>query len=191
MRQTTVYIVQPVIPHYRLGLFNALAGIDRFDVKVHASQNIPGAPSSVPDLPAWGDASHECLDLFGRRLFWQRGLTLPIDLGQGDVLILNGNPRFLSNIPLALCARRRRAGIIWWGHGWSSTSKPWRAAIRYRLMGVADVVLLYTEDEVRALSTEVVTNRTVLALNNTLDAAPIDREIVVYTGGTTAKTEEH
>ena len=175
MRKILVHIIQPVVPHYRLALFEALAGHSRFAVKVHASRSVPGAPQSVPDLPGWADISHHCFSWLGGRVLWQSRLSLPDAFGRGDVLVVNGNPRFLSNIPLILRARRLGAGIVWWGHGWSPTSRPWRAALRFRLMAVADVILLYTDAEVSALADQLPKGRRILALNNALDPAPMER----------------
>jgi glycosyltransferase involved in cell wall biosynthesis len=176
-----VRIVQPVIPRYRVSLFEALANRAEFSLEVHASKSLAGAPSSVTDVPHWGDLSHDSIALFGGRLFWQKGLSIPASFGQGDVLVLTGNPRFLSNLPIALQARRQGVGIVWWGHGWSPTSVAWRASIRYRLMQLVDVVLLYTDEEVEALSTVLNSDKPVLALNNTLDLIPIDEAKASWT----------
>jgi glycosyltransferase involved in cell wall biosynthesis len=167
-----VLIVQPVLPHYRVPLFAALAAIDDFSLTVAASPKFPGTPNSISGAPAWADLSHPCSSL-GQQIFWQHSLRLPADMGAGDVLVFNGNPRILSNLPLFLQARRRRIGTLWWGHGWSSSSVAWRARIRYRLMRQADAVLLYTDAEVCALRAMLPEwRRPLFALNNTIDTAP-------------------
>lgn len=167
-RRIRVFIAQPVLAHYRLPLFDGLNSSGEFDVRVFASSNIAGFPSSVPSPPSWADTDHPAINL-GDRLYWQRGMYLPRDFGRGDVLVIDANPRFLSNLRLLSDARRRALGVISWGHGWSPTSKRWRARIRYRYMASADVVLVYTEDEIRDLEYDRTWRIPILATNNALD----------------------
>lgn len=174
---TRVLIVQPVIPGYCVPLFDALAALSGLDVRVIASPRTPGLPASVKGLPSWADVHHSCKEFFGGRVFWQRGMAIPSSWRPGDVVCVNGEPRFLSNLPLLWNARRRGLGIIWWGHGWSSTSVEWRARIRTVMMRVADVVLLYTDREAREFQKRVGAATPIIGLNNTLDSRPI-REAV-------------
>lgn len=178
-----VYIQQTVLPHYRVPLFEALTRQPGLHIQVHTSRSYPGAPDSVANVPRWADCDHALLRFLGNRLFWQPGLRLPSGYGAGDVLVVNGNPRLLSNFHLIAEARRRRMGVVWWGHGWSPTSRPWRASIRYRLMGLADVVLLYTEDEVRDVSSRGVRGVAFRSLNNTIDLSSVREAMVEWSKG--------
>ncbi len=164
-----VAMIQPVIPTYRVPLFNALAAAPELELSVQASPAVPGLPDSVAGLPEWGDVDHRCRVLAGGRLFWQCGLRLPKIFGPGDVLVFNGNPRFLSTAPLWLEANRRGAASLWWGHGWSPTSVAWRARLRYRLMRCATATLLYTDAEVDEVRATKRAPEHVLGLNNTID----------------------
>ena len=169
-------IVQPVVPHYRVPLFAALAAADNFSISVLASQSVPNTPDSVTALPSWADLKHDCIPLCGARFFWQKALRLPPEFGPGDVLVFNGNPRFLSTALIFAQAKRRGVGRLWWGHGWSATSVEWRAQIRFQMMRLATVSLLYTDAEVLALKARYPNwKRPALGLNNTLDVAPIVR----------------
>lgn len=175
VRKPFVLVVQPVIPLYRQPLFEALAARGEFDIAVYSSREAKGGPPSIVDVPKWGDTSHHCLTFLGGRFFWQRGLRLPHGFGVGDVLVLNGNPRYLSGLWLAIKARRRGAAIIWWGHWWSATSVRWRAAIRFKLMSIADVLFLYTEAEARVAAARWPGRKAMIGLNNTLDTSPVVR----------------
>jgi glycosyltransferase involved in cell wall biosynthesis len=168
-----VLIVEPVIPHYRTALFQGLAGTGKFNLLVMASRKFPRNPDSVQSPLSWADLNHDLMYPFFRYLFWQRGLRIPRDFGAGDVLVIDANPRFLSNIPLILAARRRGIGIVSWGHGWSPTSKKWRAKIRYYYMNLANVILLYTDREARELSTVHQWRAPLLATNNALDQSEV------------------
>jgi glycosyltransferase involved in cell wall biosynthesis len=166
-------IVQPVVPHYRLPFFDGVAANGDFRLRLLASPHIAGNPDSVAVPMGYADTGRPCLELAGGRLLWQRGLELDPRLGCGDVLVLEGNPRFASNLPLLVAARRRGVAVIWWGHGWSATSRPWRARLRRTLMRLADVVVLYTEDERRQLIDQGFAPERVFALNNALDQSAI------------------
>jgi len=175
-----VHLVMPVIPHYRVSLFDCLARRPNLTFSAQASRRFPGLPQSVAALPEWGDLDVPCRALLGERLFWQKNLRLPEGFSRGDVLIVIGNPRMLSNFPLAWRAKKLGAGIVWWGHGWSSTSKAWRAALRYRLMNVADAVLLYTKSEVANLKPLSHRLPPMLSVDNALDQAPIRSAIAQW-----------
>jgi glycosyltransferase involved in cell wall biosynthesis len=168
-----VHLIMPVIPHYRVSLMDALAATPGIAFSTQASREFPGLPRSVDRLPAWADLDRPVRAYFGERLFWQSGLGLPDGFTSGDVLIVIGNPRYLSNFPLIREARARGGGVVWWGHGWSSTSKAWRASLRYRLMNVADVVLLYTKHEVQSLAHLSERIPPMLSIDNALDQRPI------------------
>jgi len=168
-----VQLVQPVIPRYRVALYTALSRAPGICLRVKSSARVSGNPPSVGDSLQGADASFPCRELLGGRLFWQEGLQLDRDLEQGDVVILDGNPRFASNWPLMLAARRRRIGVVWWGHGWSATSQPLRAGLRRRLMSLCDVLLLYTDAERDEYLRMGFAADRVFAANNALDQAAI------------------
>jgi glycosyltransferase involved in cell wall biosynthesis len=106
-------------------------------------------------------------------MFWQNGLTIPDAWTFGDVVCVNGAPRFLSNIPILWDAWRRGLGIIWWGHGWSATSVAWRVRLRRQMMRISDVILLYTEREARDFAAQLGPGTPIIGLNNTIDSRPI------------------
>lgn len=168
-----VQIVQPVVPHYRVPLFDAIAAAPDVDLRLDASRQIPGSPASAAVIPTGTDLSHNCLVFANGRAFWQLGLRLRCGMSQGDVLVINGNPRYLSNYPLMLEARRRGVGVVWWGHGWSPTSTSGRARIRYQLMALADSVLVYTDEEIPVLEERGIPRERLFAANNAIDERAI------------------
>jgi glycosyltransferase involved in cell wall biosynthesis len=171
---TRVLILQPVITHYGISLFKALAARPGLELRVLASPRVPGAPATVDNLPNWAVATYRCRVLFGERLFWQEGLDIPPTWGHGDVVCINGEPRFLSILPILWKARRRNLGIIWWGHGRSATSVEWRVRIRSKMMNISDVILLYTEREAAEFAVRLDRRKPIIGLNNTLDPRPIE-----------------
>jgi len=67
---------------------------------------------SAPEAIQVADLEHPWLHLLGGRLFWQKHLSLEARLRPGDVLVVTGNPRFLSNYPLMAAARRRGIATV-------------------------------------------------------------------------------
>ena len=171
-REPWVDILQPVVPHYRLALFDSL--FDRLNgkLRVRASRNDGGTISSVTVERPYLDLNHDCVPLLRGRLYWQRDLALTDDARQGDVAVISGNPRYLSTLRFAQRARRRGLGLVWWGHGWSPTSTRFNTRIRHHLMSRMDAVLVYTEEEAVELR-RVLPGVSVFGAQNAIDQSPI------------------
>jgi glycosyltransferase involved in cell wall biosynthesis len=183
-----VHIVQPALPKYRLAFFRQL---EQELSKRNGSLRLYASPRDhlgvVSSAPTGFEAMLEATMSIhlGRRAFWQRDLDVP--LARGDILVINGNPRMLSNYPLWLRAKLLRVPVIWWGHGWSAGSYGARSRLRQRIMRFADATVLYTDkerDDYIALG--FAPDRT-YALNNGLDIHAIDDAIAKWDG---ARTEE-
>jgi glycosyltransferase involved in cell wall biosynthesis len=170
-------VVQPVVPHYRVPFFRQLLGDTNLDVEIHASMAIP--LSEDPVSVGWTDrrlvTDHRCLAFFGGRVFWQCGLHLGAHYERGDVVVLSGNPRFLSNLPLLVAAKKRGVAVVWWGQGWSATSSPMRTAVRRWLMRLTDIVLVYSEPEAAELVALGFDPVRVFSANNAIDQEPLCR----------------
>jgi glycosyltransferase involved in cell wall biosynthesis len=105
----------------------------------------------------------------------QRGVHIPDHFRAGDVAVVSGNLRILSNYPLILSARRRGLGVVWWGQGWSATSTRLGALVRHQLMRrLADICLVYTERERDVLLALGFAAERVFFTNNTIDETEID-----------------
>jgi glycosyltransferase involved in cell wall biosynthesis len=139
-------LVQPTIPTYRTGLFERLAASLGDAFVVYASRQDMGV-LNTSDAPApWERRLGRMKPLF-LGLDWQAGAaSIPFDAR--DVIVVPGGPRNLSALVLLARAKLKGARTIWWGHYWSSTSRSWRAAIRFALMRLADQLLFYTDQEV-------------------------------------------
>lgn len=169
-----ITIIQPTVPSYRLGLFNRLA--DRLGPRlaVYASKQDLGVLTERASRPPWERLLGPMRAILPG-IFWQAG-ALSVPIARGDVVVVSGEPRCLSNIALLVKARLKGARTIWWGHYWSSTSRPWRACLRMPLIRLADAVLFYTDREVEEYR---VTGRggtkPVMALNNGIETEEIMR----------------
>lgn len=168
-----VSIQQPVLPSFRVAFFNALAAENRFRLRVFADDTFPGHSIPFPDDCNFQTRKCDCVSLAGTEFFWQKNLKDA--LNDTDVLVVNGNPRYLSSMALLFAAKRRQIPSIWWGQGWCATSKPWRVFIRRWLMRwLPDIILLYTHKEAEDLIKMGFNRKTTLFLNNTIDTSQIE-----------------
>ncbi|MDB2699701.1 glycosyltransferase family 4 protein [Alphaproteobacteria bacterium] len=104
---------------------------------------------------------------------WQSGL-LSLPLKRGDILVLSGQPRNISNIVALVFFRLKGVTVLWWGHYWSATSKTLRAQIRFFLMSLSSGIILYTDKEVeKARKNVLLRKKRITALNNGLESHQI------------------
>ena len=167
----SVIILQPSIPHYRLDFFNSLSTIygESFCVKfAHETSSI-----HIPIDFDWAHTTGPIRKILPG-LYWQEGV-IGICLHRNDVVVVSGDPRCLSNIALLIKARLAGAKTVWWGHYWSSTSKPWRFALRLLIMRLSNSLLFYTDQEVVEYKNRLGKNakQHVYALNNGLNTKSI------------------
>lgn len=168
-----VYIIQPSVPTYRLDFFERLVKIYNKSIKVYYS---PGNLGGIDEdeQKSWSVKVGGICAL-PMNLFWQPDVAwLKIDLG--DVVVLSGNPRYLSTLILLLRAKIKGAHVVWWGHYWSSTSKRWRQIFRLLLMTAADALLFYTDDEISSYFNDpavLIKKKKVFSLNNGINIDPI------------------
>jgi glycosyltransferase involved in cell wall biosynthesis len=172
--QLKIVVIQPAVPTYRLGFFGRLA--ERFgpSFSVYASPGKLGVLTERASHFPWERVLGPMRPLLPG-LEWQMG-TLSIPIARGDIVVVSGAPRCLSNIALLLKAKWKGARTVWWGHYWSSTSRPWRAGLRMILMRLADAILFYTDREVEEyLNTRKRNRKPIAALNNGIETDEIVR----------------
>lgn len=168
-----VDIVQPIVPEYRVALFDGLAEVTELDIAVQASDHM-GRNVSVPLREAAYDYGHRMLRIGRLPLFWQCGLCLTKARKRGDVLVVCGDIRYLSNYLLVLKARLRGIGVVWWGHHRTAFGKSLRIKIRLAVARLlSDVFLCYTDEGIRFLEMQGFRRGRVFATGNTIDQAPI------------------
>ncbi|MFW8602473.1 glycosyltransferase family 4 protein [Desulfobacterota bacterium M19] len=167
-----VQIVQPVVPTYRVPLFKALFNDDRFEVHIMAAKEEPYGVTSVEAFHPNIDLTHD-ISLIFNKLMWQKKLVLLPQMRQGDVLIINGNIKFLSNYRLIAEAKRRKIAVVWWGHAWSSTTTQLSFYVRLKIMKIADFFLVYTEKEKQMLIEQGFEGKIIHFMNNTIDTSLI------------------
>ncbi len=174
MDQITVQVVQPDIPHYREAFYEKLALDSEINLIVDSSKKLPGTEMpSVSKNAGFKYRVYDCTGYCGDRFYWQHKIDLEPECLKRGVLVICGNPRILSNLYLMYKAKAAGVPVIWWGHGWSSTTKFWRFQIRKQIMKIPNTLVLYTEREKQRFVEMGFDPSRVFGLNNALDQTEI------------------
>lgn len=168
-----VLFFQPALPAYRLDFFERVAQKLGTGFGVCYSPTDMGALSARSSEPSWARRLGPMRRILPG-LEWQSGV-LSTPVRRGDVVVISGAPRNVSNMLMLIQARLKGARTIWWGHYWSSTSKTHRLILRILLMKLANALLFYTDQEVDEYRRNhgKPDRRIVTALNNGINVNPI------------------
>ena len=84
-------------------------------------------------------------------VLWQPGLVHAFRTGRYDAVILQGDPRNLSNWVILVWSRygRLRTPVLLWTHGWSRTDRRMTALTKRLFFGLASAVLVYSQRAVQ------------------------------------------
>ena len=169
-----IRIFQPIVPEYRVALFNGVGKRYGADVEVWASEGEGEDRSHLLESMRF-DYAHPFVKCGPIR--WQRGLSLR-GLARRDVIVICGDVHQLSSLWIALEARICGIGVVWWGHHMTATSKPLGVKIRLTMAKLlSDVFLCYTRTGVAYLESYGFKKGRVFATGNTIDQVPIRNAI--------------
>ena len=165
-KSRNIIIIQPALPAYRIDFFERVAKKLCEQFTVYYSRTNLGVLTSEDRTYTWAKPIGPIKPLF-RGVEWQSNV-LSIPIRRGDLIIVSGAPRCLSNLILLTYARLRGAKTVWWGHLWSGTSKKYRFLLRLMLMKMAHALLFYTDAEINAYRSRYgqKDSRLITALNN-------------------------
>ncbi len=167
-----ILFVQPSIPLYRLPFYKSLASeFGKFFIVLHSEGDLGELTPSLKY--SWSKCIGKVIKI-GFGLLWQRNLT-NYKIEKDHIIVISGNPRYVSNILFILKAKLFGAKILWWGQYRSPTSKNWRLKLRLGLMKLANGIIFYTEDEVKNYLSSILRQETrpIVGLNNGIDVSPI------------------
>jgi glycosyltransferase involved in cell wall biosynthesis len=115
-----VALEQRVLPMYRAAFFDSLAGSLPGTLSVFAGEPYPG--EGIPQAAElhtarWNRARNRILGLGRFSFLWQNGWREWIEAADPDILILEANPRYLSNERLLRWMKTRGRPVIGWTLG--------------------------------------------------------------------------
>ena len=167
-----VLFIQPSIPLYRVPFFNNLLSEFGPRFKVLHSEGDLGKLTPFHQY-TWSECIGRSIKI-GFGLLWQKHL-INYKIKKNDIVVISGNPRYISTLILILKVRFLGGKIIWWSHYRSSTSKKWSMFLRLQLMQIADGIVFYTQDEVKEYLSIIKQKKEtfIIGLNNGIDINPI------------------
>jgi glycosyltransferase involved in cell wall biosynthesis len=170
-----VLIQQPVLPRYRVSFFRSLGKMEDLNLTILYSPSIPGFPISVDHVADEFEMRPvACKTVLGNRFFQQRIDSVKGQMADFDVVVINSNPRFLSNFPLCRIASQQQCSLVSWNHAVSSTSG--KLSRRLRLWHTKRQFshhLVYTDPEVDRLVSYGFDESIITPLNNTIDTTEV------------------
>lgn len=173
-----IHIIQPAIPSYRNAFFKQLSHVlsqQNVSIVVYAAKlDHLGVSSIVPSGYEY-KLDSKIQTFFGKKALWQTKLNF--SLNKGDILVIDGNPRWLNNYLLLFRAKIHNIPVIWWGQGWSVGSHGVNAKIRQIIMKLTNAIILYTDWEHNQYIKLGFSPQYTFALNNSLDTESIKGEI--------------
>jgi len=165
-----IRIFQPIVPEYRIALFDGVCERYPGRIDLHAAERC-GQDTSCALHKMPFDYSHRFLRI--GPFVWQIGLSLD-GLTKGDVIVVCGDVHQLSSLWLAMSAKAKGIKVVWWGHHKTATSKAFGVWIRIRVAKLlSDVYLCYTDTGKKWLMAHGFAKRSVFATGNTIDQVPI------------------
>lgn len=142
---------QRVLPSYRAPFFDLLAqaagGLHLFAGQPLAVESIVSAdPAAMPHVQvAWG-RNHHFRDPSSRAfLCWQSGLLKWLARIQPRALIVEANPRYLSNWFAVRWMHRRGGVVLGWGLGAPRSGNPLERAFRLAYLRSLDGLIAYSQ----------------------------------------------
>ena len=172
-----IRIFQPIVPEYRVALFEGVGKRYGTDVEIWASEGT-GQDKSYALKAIRYDYGHPFKN-FGP-IRWQKGLSLK-GLKKGDVIVICGDVHQLSSLWIAALAKLRGIGVVWWGHHVSVGSKELGIRIRLFLTRLlSDVVLCYTKQGIEWFKARG-WKTPVFATGNTIDMEAVKTAIAAWT----------
>lgn len=179
MSNTKIRIFQPIVPEYRVALFEGLGERYGENIEILAAEKI-GKDVSCPLKKMRFDYAHPFKKI--GPFVWQQGLNLK-GLKKGDVVVVCGDIHQLSSLWIAFKAKCRGIKVVWWGHHKTATSTERGIKIRLAIARrLSDVMLAYTRTGIAYLESHGFKKGRVFATGNTIDQEPIKNAIAAWDG---------
>lgn len=182
-----IRIFQPIVPEYRVALFDGLGERYGNRIEIWADQAI-GRDKSYPLSKIKYDYGHPLKGI--GPVVWQKGLSLA-GLCKGDVIVICGDVHQLSSLWIAMRAKRLGIAVIWWGHHRTASSTDRAVKIRLAFARkVCDVFLAYTRTGIGYLVSRGFEKESVFATGNTIDQMPIKEAIAAWSTAKLVRFQE-
>jgi glycosyltransferase involved in cell wall biosynthesis len=165
-----VAVLQPLLPQYRVPVFDLLARTTGIELTVICDMHPRGSLKSVPPTEAFRVENAEVRE-FGPVVSQPAMLSAAMSK-RFDAVVLTWNTRILQLVPALFACNATGKGSVLWGHGYSKRDSPIRRAVRRKMMPLADATLVYSWTERARLATAGFNG--VFVAPNAIDQGPIE-----------------
>jgi glycosyltransferase involved in cell wall biosynthesis len=185
-----VHIIQCVIPKYRVPLFNELIKNRNYNFKFYLSIGLKGAPANCLEEALFSYSFFKVYSFYDK-IFVFKGLNFIRKLSKDDILVVEGNMRFLNNYFFLLYSKLKGFKII----SWTIYNMPYSGSVNITLrklfMNFFDRVILYSQKEKDMVKFSSLINYSKIGfLNNTIDISLIQSSILKCTSNDLDITRE-
>lgn len=167
IRSRRVYVLQTALRDYRVEVYNKLSEMS--DLTLGAvDKTVSRSLNSRVDFHPLKEERYRFLPFT-----FLKGIEFLDLMKAQDVLLMNSNPRCMSNFLAYRKARSVGAHVVFWNHGHTAGSPLWRSRLRYLLERFADRNLLYYEEEKPYAERLGIAPSNLFAAGNTIDTEAV------------------
>ncbi|EAQ39694.1 glycosyl transferase group 1 [Dokdonia sp. MED134] len=177
-------IVQTALPDYRGGFYAELYRLLNTNFSLYG-----GAHYFEPSVQTDNSILHKKLEnkfLLGNRFLWQRGVR-HLALEQG-IVVLEMNPRILSNWWLLYKRKSKGLKTVLWGHAWPRKGKNSPTdRLRHKMRKLASTIVVYTKKQQEELqekmpATHILAAPNALMSSEVMNVAAGKHDHLIYIG---------
>jgi glycosyltransferase involved in cell wall biosynthesis len=180
-KKISVALITNIIPKYREGFFDRILLDNSINIDIFCQKEIPGM-----NIKTIHQKYHKKVNLVkyfsadGEKIAWQ---FLPFFrlLRKYDVFIVQGNPRYLSDLFFGTLLRILNKKVVLWTMAHSYNSNKNFESIRLLWTKIFNYIFVYTDAEVLYLQKRGFDKKHIIGMNNGLDQKEIDSEIKKWT----------
>lgn len=170
-----VLVINPILYHYRRGVFLALESNGSVEVTFASDA---GGVDGIPAMSAAEVKRHVLMRVHrGRMVEWQAGIVSHLFGNRYDDVIFLGNAKYVSTWAAALLARVKGMRVYFWTIGWHRPESGFKRWVRLRFYRLAHGLLLYGETGRVIGASMGYPERRMHVIGNSVESAPnaIDR----------------
>jgi glycosyltransferase involved in cell wall biosynthesis len=168
-----VAVIQPLLPHYRVPVFDLLARSTGIELTVVCDTDPKGSLKGVPPSEAFR-CEHAALTQLGPAIS-QRAMLRVAASRRFDAAVFTWNTRIIELVPALVTCRATRKGSVLWGHGYSKQDSPLRRSTRRAILAFPDAALLYGHAERSKLVEAGWDPSRIFVAPNAIDQSPIEQ----------------
>lgn len=170
-----IHIVQAVIPKYRVPFFNRILNKTEDNVFFYCSKYFKGYPNTALNDITF-QISFFKVNTFNNIFFWFSDFKLFKNVKKGDIIVLEGNLRYLDNLKILFLSKIFKYKIYWWSIYDMPYSSRLNKLFREIIMHFVDYNIVYTEKEYYNFTTKYKYFKNITYLNNTIDISKFKQD---------------